>query len=218
MPYTGTDVANEARSAHLNDSAGTLFTNAVLLPIIRKCYEDAQRRCTREGIPVTAEVTSPPIAVPANQDFITLPADLLVPVWIGRRPSGSTSTFTPMHEELWEPEDQPQSILTKWVWRDETVFVLPSTTAEEAKIRYRRTFPVLAAIGDTILISDLQNYLAAKVAATVAANIGENPERASIIADHAESLWDDFLTIATKKRQNTPVRRRPMRRPRMRIT
>lgn len=218
MPYTGTDVANEARSVHLNDSAGTLFNNTILLPIVRKCYEDAQRRCTREGIPVTAEITSPPITVLAGADFITLPIDLLVPIWIGRRPLVSNEIFTPMNEELWEPEEQPQTILTKWVWRNESVFVLPATTDEAVKIRYRRTFPTLAAIGDTILISDLQNYLAAKVGATAAANIGENIEKAAIIADHAEELWDDFLTIAIKKRQNTPVRRRPMRRPRMRIT
>lgn len=214
---TGTDVADEARAVHLNDSAAVLYSNTTLFPIIKKCYVDAQRRCTREGMPVTSEVSSPAILVPANQDFITLPADLLVPIWIGRRPQGSTGNYTGMEEKIWEPEDQPQSILTKWVWRDESVFVLKATSNEEVKIRYKRTLPVLAAIGSTLLISDIQTYLAARVAATAAANIGENLEKAAVIATHAEDIWDDFLSIHTKQRQNVPVRRRPFRRPRMRM-
>ena len=43
MP-TGTQIADEARGVHLNDSAAVVFTNAALLPIINSKYRDLQEQ------------------------------------------------------------------------------------------------------------------------------------------------------------------------------
>lgn len=216
MPYTGTEVAEEARSVHLNEGTVSLFTDVRLFPIVRKCYEDAQMRCAREGVPVLSEVSGI-VPYAANGLFVTSPTDLLLPKMLGARPVGSTSAFVPMHEELWEPEALAQPSLTHWTWREETIYVLPSTAAQEVKIRYTKNLPVLTSSASNLLIANLKSYLAAKVAAVVWVNIMENHEQGGIVNGHAEELWDDFISNHTKKKQNTPVRRRSFRRPRMRI-
>src|SRR4051812_5719513 len=94
----------------LNDAAGSLFTDSVLLPYLNSAYRKVQRALENVGaasqlsddalLVVAAMVAVDPAAqvsitdatAPPNQ----LPTDLLVPMRLWERPNGSSSDFTEM--------------------------------------------------------------------------------------------------------------------------
>src|SRR6202158_2719085 len=116
MPVVGSSAYNTAGQitslvrALLNDSQGNLFTDAVLLPYANSAYRKTQRALGNAGaggfiqddvllvVPAVAQVdTSLQVSItdataPPNQ----LPTDLLVPVKIWERASGSSDDFVEM--------------------------------------------------------------------------------------------------------------------------
>src|SRR6266853_2075959 len=116
MPVVGTTAYNTAGQitalvrSLLNDAAGNLFTDGVLLPYANAAYRKVQRALAnvQSGtfltddkllvIPaVTATDPSLQVAVtdataPPNQ----LPTDLLVPLKLWERPAGSSDDFVEM--------------------------------------------------------------------------------------------------------------------------
>src|ERR1700682_4689338 len=116
MPVVGSSAYNTAGQlnsrvrALLNDPQGNLFTDAVLLPYANSAYRKTQRALGNAGaggfiqddvllvVPaVTQADTSLQVSItdataPPNQ----LPTDLLVPVKIWERASGSSDDFVEM--------------------------------------------------------------------------------------------------------------------------
>ncbi|MGH9679842.1 MAG: hypothetical protein ACRD4Y_07810, partial [Candidatus Acidiferrales bacterium] len=116
MPVVGTTAYNSAGQitalvrSLLNDAAGNLFTDAVLLPYVNSAYRKAQRALAsiQSGsfltdnvllvVPAVAQadasvqVSITDATAPPNQ----LPPDLLVPVKLWERASGSSDDFIEM--------------------------------------------------------------------------------------------------------------------------
>src|SRR5439155_13430233 len=116
MPVVGSSAYNSAGQitslvrSLLNDAQGNLFTDAVLLPYANSAYRKVQRAIGNIGgggfiqddalliVPGVAQVdTSLQIAItdataPPNQ----LPTDLLVPMKLWERASGSSDDFVEM--------------------------------------------------------------------------------------------------------------------------
>ena len=113
MPVVGTTAYNTAGQitalvrSLLNDAAGNLFTDAVLLPFVNSGYRKAQRALANiqsgpfltdnvllvvaavEQVDASAQVSITDATAPPNQ----LPPDLLVPVKLWERASGSSDDF-----------------------------------------------------------------------------------------------------------------------------
>src|ERR1700682_6562826 len=116
MPVFGTTAYNTAGQitalvrSLLNDAAGNLFTDAVLLPYVNSGYRKVQRALANVQsstfltdnvllvVPAgtlvddSAQVSITDATAPPNQ----LPPDLLVPTKVWERPNGSTVDFTQM--------------------------------------------------------------------------------------------------------------------------
>ena len=116
MPVVGTTAYNTAGQitalvrSLLNDAAGNLFTDAVLLPYVNSAYRKAQRALANmqsgsfltddvllvvpavAQVDASAQVSITDATAPPNQ----LPPDLLVPVKLWERANGSSDDFVEM--------------------------------------------------------------------------------------------------------------------------
>jgi len=116
MPVVGTTAYNTAGQitslvrSLLNDAAGNLFTDAVLLPYVNSGYRKVQRALANiqsgsfltdnvllvvpavTQVDASAQVSITDATPPPNQ----LPPDLLVPVKLWERDNGSSDDFTEM--------------------------------------------------------------------------------------------------------------------------
>src|SRR2546423_8371805 len=140
MPVVGSSAYNSAGQitalvrSLLNDAQGNLFTDAVLLPYANSAYRKVQRALGNAGaggflqddvllvVPAVSQVdTSLQVSItdataPPNQ----LPTDLLLPLKLWERPSGSTQDFIEMvdlsqHGVL--PSRTQGLTLSIWEWR-----------------------------------------------------------------------------------------------------
>src|ERR1700675_14326 len=116
MPVVGTTAYNTAGQINalvrslLNDAAGNLFTDAVLLPYVNSGYRKVQRALANIEwgtfltdnallvvpavtlVDASAQVSITDATAPPNQ----LPPDLLVPVKVWERTNGSSDDFVEM--------------------------------------------------------------------------------------------------------------------------
>ena len=163
MPIIGSTAYNTAGQATslvrslLNDAAGNLFTDTVLIPYANSAYRKVQRALANVGsggfladdaLLVVAAVanTDPSVQVsitdataPPNQ----LPIDLLVPLKLWERPNGSGDDFVEMtdltnHGGL---PSQPQgSNLQYWEWRADGLYFLGATQDTQLRLRYEKAW------------------------------------------------------------------------------
>jgi hypothetical protein len=194
----------------LNDSAGSNYTAASLLPLLQKAYRELQTKMQRAGLSVS-EKRSSTLTVTAGTtslgDGSGLPTDFLYPVNVWER--GSTSEqWQPVNEEMWEDTDPMGPALGVYSWREDTIYFRGATTSRLVMIEYVKTAPTLTSTGTAIVIPDSDIFLASRCAAIAAVVIGENPTRGKTLNDDAEAAWQDFKGVRVKNRQGLPVRRR----------
>src|SRR5665213_3606052 len=195
MPVVGTTAYNTAGQitalvrALLNDAAGNLFTDAVLLPFVNSGYRKAQRALAnvQSGSFLTDNVLLVVPAVgtvdPSVQVSITdatappnqLPPDLLVPVKIWERANLSSDDFVEMvdltdHDGL--PSEPQAQALLYWEWRADGIYFLGATQDTQIRLRYQKSYPDLADATSPVLIRNAQEALAYAAAAMAGAARG----------------------------------------------
>jgi hypothetical protein len=203
------------KTALLNDPNGAIYPDVAMFPCMNKAYHELQTKMTRMGIPVTKEVTSPPILVPAGTtrlgDGALLPPDLILPVWLGERTPGSTQRYIDMSERNWEPNLNPSTNLIYWVWREDEIKFVGATNDRELLVRYKKGLGNITNANSPVLIINCEVWLAQRTAAIAAITIGSNPSRAKALNDDLVIIWDDFCGTLVHKNQSRPVRRRRTR-------
>ena len=230
MPVVGTTAYNTAGQitalvrSLLNDAAGNLFTDAVLLPYVNSAYRKAQRALAniQSGSFLTDDVLLVVTAVtqvdPSAQVSITdatappnqLPPDLLVPVKLWERASGSSDAFMEMtdltdHDGL---PSEPQALtLNYWEWRADGLYFLGATQDTQIRLRYQKSYPDLSDATSPVLIRQAQEVLAYAAAAMAGAARGA-PQAERWDAAAADAL-EDLILRATQREQQTGRRRRP---------
>lgn len=216
MAITFATPLGEAR-ALLNDVTGAIYQDAPMIPLGNKVYKELQTKLAALSISTSKEVTSPVIDVPALTfklgDGALLPSDLIYPIQLYERADGSATLldFRPMREEDWEPNEQPQSTLDVWAWREEEIKFRGATVIREVQIRYVKSLGSITATTSPIAILNSDQWLAQRLAAIAALVIGQNPSRASALNDDLVGIWDDLKATLVKRRQGIPVRRRRTR-------
>ena len=230
MPVVGSTAYNTAGQitslarSLLNDAAGNLFTDAVLLPYVNSAYRKAQRSLanTQSGsflsddvllvvsavvqVDASAQVSITDGTAPPNQ----LPADLLVPVKLWERPNGTTDDFAEMtdltgHDGL---PSQPQgTMLNYWEWRADGLYFLGATQDTQIRLRYQKSYPDLIDATSPVLIRHSQEALAFAAAAMAGAARGA-PQAERWDAAAGDAL-EDLIARATQREQQTGRRRRP---------
>jgi hypothetical protein len=230
MPVIGTTAYNTAGQitalarSLLNDAAGNLFTDGVLIPYLNSAYRKVQRALenVQSGTQLSDDtlLLVPAIAQvdPAARVAITdasappgqLPTDLLVPLRLWERPYGSSADFVEMadltnHGGL--PSDPQGPALRFWEWRADGIYLLGATQDTQVRLRYRKAYPDLLDASSPVLIRNAQEVLAFFTAALASAARGA-PQALRWDEAGADAL-EDLLARATLREQHSGRRRRP---------
>jgi len=230
MPVVGSSAYNTAGQitslvrSLLNDAAGNLFTDGVLLPYANAAYRKVQRALAnvQSGtfltddallvIPAVSAVdTSLQVAVtdataPPNQ----LPTDLLVPLKLWERAAGSSDAFAEMadltgHGGL--PSREQGSSLQFWEWRSDGMYFLGAIRDTQIRLRYEKAFPDLGDATSPVLVRNAQEAIAYFTAAMASAARGA-PQALRWDLAGADAL-EDLVQRATQREQHSTRRRRP---------
>src|SRR6266852_1244184 len=193
MPTTAYNTAGQITSlvrSLLNDASGNLFTDAVLVPYLNSAYRKAQRalenvqsgsQLSDDALLVVPAITAvDPAGYVAITDATTpqLPTDLLVPLRLWERPSGSGlpagagADFVEMADlsDQGGLPSQPQGpALQVWEWRADGIYFLGATQDTQVRLRYRKAFPDLVDGTSPVLIRNAQEVLAFFAAAMASA-------------------------------------------------
>ena len=230
MPIVGSTAYNTAGQVTslvrslLNDAAGNLFTDALLIPYANSAYRKVQRALAniQSGSALSDDVLLVAPAVTATdasvQVSITdatappnqLPPNLLVPLKLWERPNGSTDDFVEMtdltdHGGL---PSQPQGLnLQYWEWRADGIYFLGATQDTQIRLRYETAYPAFVDGTSAVLIRDAIEPIAYFTAAMAAAARGA--PQASRWDDAGTDALEDLLLRATHREQHTGRRRRP---------
>jgi hypothetical protein len=227
VPTTAYNTAGQITSlvrSLLNDAAGNLFTDGTLVPYLNSAYRKLQRALENVGsgsqLSDDALLLVPAIAAvdPAARVAITdasvssgqLPGDLLVPLRLWERPSGSGADFVEMADlsDQGGLPSQPQGpTLQLWEWRADGIYLLGATQDTQVRLRYRKAFPDLIDGSSPVLIRNAQEVLAFFAAAMASAARGA-PQAARWDDAGADAL-EDLLVRATQREQYTGRRRHP---------
>ena len=230
MPVVGTTAYNTAGQitalvrSLLNDAAGNLFTDAVLLPYVNSGYRKAQRALAniQSGsfltdnvllvvpavtvVDASAQVSITDATAPPNQ----LPPDLLVPVKLWERVNGSSDDFIEMtdltdHDGL--PSEPQSQMLRYWEWRADGLYFLGATQDTQIRLRYQKSYPDMTDATSPVLVRNAQEALAYAAAAMAGAARGA-PQAERWDAAAADAL-EDLIVRAAQREQQTGRRRRP---------
>jgi len=230
MPVVGTTAYNTAGQitalvrSLLNDAAGNLFSDAVLLPYANSAYRKVQRALANiqsgtfltdnvllvvpavAQVDASAQVSITDATAPPNQ----LPTDLLVPAKLWERASGSSDDFMEMtdltdHDGL--PSEPQGQTLRYWEWRADGLYFLGATQDTQIRLRYQKSFPDLTDATSPVLIRNAQEAIAYAAAAMAGAARGApQAERWDVAATDA---LEDLIVRAAQREQQTGRRRRP---------
>ncbi len=230
MPVVGSSAYNTAGQitslvrSLLNDAAGNLFTDGVLLPYTNAAYRKVQRALANvqsgtflsddvllvvsavAGVDPTLQVSITDATAPPNQ----LPTDLLVPLKLWERANGSSDDFVEMtdltnHGGL--PSQEQGICLEFWEWRADGLYFIGATQDTEIRLRYQKCYPDLTDATSPVLVRNAQEAIAYFTAAMASAARGA-PQAARWDDAGADAL-EDLLARATQREQHSSHRRRP---------
>ena len=218
--------------ACLNDQAANLFSDAVLLPYLNAAYRQIQRALAVAGGPLFIVDDVYFLAVPAvvtpdpqvhtsltdagwsNGSALTnppqLPVDLLEPVKVFSRPSGSQQDYqevTDLTEHGGLPSVPQSNLLGSYEWRQDGLYFIGATVTNDLRLRYKKALPDITQGSDPILIRQAADCISFNTAAMAAM------ARGSPLADKwsqaGETALEALVAAATRREQNTVRRRRP---------
>lgn len=206
----------EGARALLNDQAGAVYTNSVLLPYLKIAYEEIKQSCEEYQIPLNLK-TSEVIMITAGITDIggstgpSLPIDLVEVLECWERPAGTTNDFMLMKHMLFLPKTSVlTSYLEVWQYSEQYIHFLGANGDIDVKLDYVATgMPNVVDENTLVKVTNAVNFLKYKTAALAAMFIDENETRASVLNDQSENAKDTLLNIKIKSQQNIQIRRRP---------
>lgn len=207
------DVAELSRSI-IGDIAGETYTDSVLLPFVQGAYLDLQLELIERAISINE--ASADLNLAAGQTSIStsstpaLPADLIAPLLLEQKTTGSTDKFTevlrPVNGRL--PDIDQTDHIAYWVWESGQIKLVGATAPITVRLSYTKQLPELANAGSPILIPHSKNFLGWHAASLVASARGESDVVKSA-GDRAEDYLDKILRSYISADQHHPVVRRP---------
>jgi hypothetical protein len=211
------DVLDRA-AFYLNDTARNYYTNTVLLEPFKAAYDDLRETLADNGIAIMND-TSAVLTVNAGVTDIggdtgpKLPINLMVPLSLYERTSGTNNDFALMERRAFLPVITVTTAYLKyWAYQKQVIQLLGATGAVDVKINF---------IGDNITFADrpedrinlfnAKSFLSYRTGALAAKFIGEDDERANTLNGEAGRAIELLMGIDIKSQQSTGVVRRPFR-------
>jgi hypothetical protein len=226
--YLQTSGINESATLLTGTSSGiglgAVWTDAVLLQYVNSAYRKVQRALSNIGspgfvndetllvVPAVAgidsalQVSITDATPPPNQ----LPSNLIVPLKLWERISGSTQDFQEMTDLTNKgglPSRAQGQILSVWEWRTDGLFFVGALQNTQIRLRYRAAFIPLSDGSSSILIRDSEDAIAYMAAAMAGGSRGSPmaTQWDTVGQDHL----NDLVTAAVHQNQRAGTRRRP---------
>ncbi len=230
MPIVGSSAYNTAGQitalirSLLNDAAGNLFTDGVLMPYVNSAYRKVQRALAAAGqetflvddvllvVSAIAEVDPSQQLVindataPPNQ----LPSDMLAPLDVWERASGSTDNFIQMADLTGRgglPSVEQGASLRFWEWREDGLWFIGATQNTQIRVRYQKSFPDFSDGTSVVLIRNAQEAIAYFGAAMAA--LARGSPLADRWSDAAGDALEDLISTTVRRDQRGGRRRLP---------
>lgn len=215
------DALNLAR-ALLNDTAATVFTDTLLVPLLNSAYRGLQRELSENGVSVLTEQQDIELDVNSTSGVTNteisdvsspqLPTDCLAPHMLWERATANTTdVFVPM-EKFMSGGDmlnlQPSSYLRLWEWREDKINLIGATQSITVRVRYEKTLPLLALGTDPVQIRSATDPLAFATAALAARSRGQRALAADLVGA-AQMATENLIERYVKPEQVKGRRRRP---------
>jgi len=215
------DALNLAR-ALMNDTAGAVFTDALLMPLLNSAYRGLQRELAENGVSVLIEqqdldleldpttgVTNIEISDASDPQ---LPSDCLMPHMLWERATpNATDVFVPMEKFTSGGSMlnlQPSMYLRLWEWREDKINLIGATQAMTVRIRYEKVLPELTLGTDPIQIRASTDPLAFATAALAARSRGARALAQDLLAT-AQMATENLIERYVRPEQLKGRRRRP---------
>jgi hypothetical protein len=223
MPVVGTTAYAQAEDALglarslVNDAAGVVFTDAVLMPMLNSAYRALQRDLAENGVTVLMSSIDIPLPLtngltPTRLNDTTspqLPVNLLAPHNMWEMVTGSTDLFIPMEKITGGlPNLQPSSYLRIWEWREDSINMLGATQAVTVRIRYEKSLSALMLGTDPMLIRYCTDPLGYATAAMAARSRGSRALAADMLLA-AQQATEKLIERYVRPEQLKARRRRP---------
>src|SRR6202167_1721067 len=215
------DALNLAR-ALVTDSAGVVFTDTLLMPLLNSAYRGLQRELAENGVSVLAEqqdvalATDPtsgvtPIEI-SDVSSPQLPTDCLAPhkLW-ERATANTTDVFVPMEKFTSGGSMlnlQPSSYLQLWEWREDKINLIGATQAITVRIRYEKVLPILTVRTDPIQIRSATDALGFATAALAARSRGARALAIDLLGT-AQTAIEELINRYIRPEQTKGRRRKP---------
>lgn len=206
----GSDITS-ALAAQLNDPSQTVWTNAVLLPFVKIATRDLGLELANNGIPAVFDDAAEQTIVAGGVVLTSAITDLVVPIDISERSSGSTDVrdYRPVSRAENKLPDRAQTAeLSDWIWEEETIKFLGSTAVRKIRVHYMKLFPTITLISDTIVVPLAQNYLHHRTGYYVASGPMNASTLASTFEKDATIAGDKMISVLVKNLQRFPGKRR----------
>jgi hypothetical protein len=208
--YSQAEDALDLARALLNDSAGVVFTDTLLMPLLNSAYRGLQRELAENGVSVLAEqqdidlelagatgVTNTEISDVSSPQ---LPTDCLMPHMLWERATpNTTDVFVPM-EKFTSGGGmlnlQPSTYLRLWEWREDKINLIGATQAITVRVRYEKILPELTLGTDPVQIRSSSDALAFATAALAARSRGARALAMDLLGaaqTAAESLIERYV-------------------------
>ncbi|MGH9682177.1 MAG: hypothetical protein ACRD4S_00985 [Candidatus Acidiferrales bacterium] len=225
VPTTAYAQAEDALTlarALVNDTAGSVFTDALLMPLLNSAYRGLQRELAESGVSVLAEQqdleldTDPASGITSTElsdvSSPQLPTDCLMPHMLWERATANTAdVFTPMGKFMSGGgmlNLQPSSYLRMWEWREDKVNLIGATQSITVRIRYEKILPALGLGTDPVQIRSATDALAFATAALAARSRGARALAADLLGA-AQAATENLIQRYIRPEQLQPRRRKP---------
>jgi len=209
--------------ALLNDAAGAVFTDTLLLPLLNSAYRGLQRELAENGVSILVEQqdlnlpTDPGTGLtPAEISDVSspqLPTDCLAPHMLWERATANAGdVFAPM-EKFTSGGGmlnlQSSTFLRLWEWREDKINVIAATQPVTVRIRYEKVLPTLMQGTDLIQIRSATDPLAFATAALAARSRGQRALAQDLLGTAQMATENVIERYVRPEQQGNGRRRRP---------
>lgn len=225
VPTTAYSQAEDALSlarALMNESAGNVFTDTLLMPLLNSAYRGLQRELAENGVSVMAEQQDIELDVDADTGITNteisdvsnpqLPTDCLMPHMMWERAAANTAdVFVPM-EKFTSGGGmlnlQPSGYLRLWEWREDKINLIGATQAITVRVRYEKLLPLLTIATDPVQIRSATDALGFATAALAARSRGARALAQDLLGT-AQMATEQMIERYVRPEQTKGRRRMP---------
>ncbi len=215
------DALNLAR-ALMNDSAGNVFTDTLLMPLLNSAYRGLQRELAQNGVSVMAEQQDIDLDVDSTTGTTNveisdvsnpqLPTECLMPHMLWERAAeNATDVFIPMQKFTSGGgmlNLQPSTYLKLWEWREDKINLIGATQAITVRIRFEKLLPLLTVGTDPVQIRSATDALGFATAALAARSRGARALAQDLLGT-AQMATEQMIERYVRPEQTKGRRRMP---------